>query len=317
MCNKINKTNKGLINYFFLTLKHLYYLATSRICIVDSYCLAVSLPKHKKNLTIIQIWHAIATVKKFGYQTVKKEYGRGEKLSKLLNMHKNYDYVISGSEAMIPVFSETFGVEPSKIKSIGTPRIDYLLKQENSIRQKILQEYPSLNKKKVILYAPTFRKDKNIDISKILNEIDFEKFNLIVKTHPIKTQIYKNINVFNCPEFSTLELLTVADYVITDYSAISVEASILNKQVYFYVFDLDEYIEKNGLNIDLCKEMKGMCYKNFKHIYKKIESNITYPKKMEEFKNKYVSNLNGTSGFILANFIVNGVWIEIDDKKIN
>ena len=55
LCNKVDHSFKGIINYYLNTLKHLYHLATAKVCIVDSYCLAVSIPKHKKDLIIIQI----------------------------------------------------------------------------------------------------------------------------------------------------------------------------------------------------------------------------------------------------------------------
>lgn len=315
LCDKVKKSFKGFIKYYFDTLKHLYYLSTSRVCVVDSYCLAVSILKHKKNLTIIQIWHAIATVKKFGYQTLQKEYGRNEKIAKKLNMHKNYDWIISGSNVMAPIFAKAFNTDVRKIKNIGTPRIDYLLKKENVVKKHITKKHPDLIKKKVILYAPTFRKNKKINLDNLINTIDFKKYNLVVKTHPVKNQQFVNKKVFNCPEFSTLELLTVADYVITDYSAISVEASLLNKPVYFYVYDFIEYNKKNGLNIDLYKEMNGLCYRNFKSLYKKLDTENYNYRLLNDFKNKYVDNQNGNSGYLLANYIVNGEWSKFNSNQ--
>lgn len=43
----------------------------------------------------------------------------------------------------------------------------------------------------------------------------------------------------------------MADYVVTDYSAITIEAAALEKQIYFYVYDYEQYCESNGLNLDL------------------------------------------------------------------
>lgn len=315
LCNKVDHSFKGIINYYLNTLKHLYHLATAKVCIVDSYCLAVSIPKHKKDLIIIQIWHAIATVKKFGYQTLGKEYGRDKKISEILNMHKNYDWVISGSDAMKSIFSQTFNVDISKIKSIGTPRIDFLLKNNIQMRQKIINKYPKIIDKKVILYAPTFRRDKTVDINQLINTIDFTKYNLIVKFHPVNKQKINNDKVYNCKEFSSLQLLSVADYVITDYSAISIEASILNKPVYFYVYDIDEYQEKNGLNINLYNEMGNVCFKKINDLYKAIETEKYNYNKLNDFKNKYVTNQNGNSGYLLAHYIVNGIWLDSNKTK--
>ena len=49
--------------------------------------------------------------------------------------------------------------------------------------------------------------------------------------------------------------MAVADAVITDYSAISIEASLIKKPVYFYVYDLERYKETRGLNFDPLAEM--------------------------------------------------------------
>ena len=314
LCKKMSMDTKSLLKYFFHVLAQMYHLATSKTCVVDSYSIPVSILKHKKSLTVIQIWHAIATVKKFGYQTLDKKYGRSKEIASLLQMHNNYDWVISGSIAMNPIFAKTFNVKKSKVKAIGTPRIDYLINEKEEIKNKIQSLYPELNTKKVILYAPTFRRNENINFNKILKTIDLDKYNLIIKTHPVKSQKIKNPKVYSCPEFLTMELITVSDYVITDYSAISIESAILDKPVYFYTYDYDEYVKNNGLNIDIFKEMKGCCYKNFTSLYKKIESNNYNYKQLKNFKDKYVSNQKGNSGYILANYIVNRKWLNNSEK---
>lgn len=309
LCKKMGTNPKSLFRYFFHIIRQMYHLATSSVCVVDSYSISVSILKHKKKLIVIQIWHAIATVKKFGYQTLDKKYGRSKKIANLLDMHKNYDWVISGSKSMNPIFAKTFNVKKSKVKAIGTPRIDYLIHKEKEIKEKVLKFYPDISNKKVILYAPTFRRNEKVSFDELFKTIDLEKYNVIIKTHPVKVQKVKNEKIYSCPEFSTMELLTVADFVITDYSAISIEAAILNKPVYFYVYDYDEYTNHNGLNIDIFKEMKGCCFKKFNTLYKKIENDKYNFKQLEKYKNKYVTNQKGNSGYLLANYIVNKKWL--------
>ena len=41
----------------------MYHLATSRACIVDTYIIPVSILKHRDELIIIQIWHALGAIK--------------------------------------------------------------------------------------------------------------------------------------------------------------------------------------------------------------------------------------------------------------
>lgn len=308
LCKKLEKGIGNCVCYIFHMFKQMYHLATSKTCIIDGYCISVSILKHKKELKIIQIWHAIASIKQFGYQTLDKEFGRTKKLASVLNMHKNYDFAISGSKAMQSVFAKTFAMKKNQIKVIGTPRIDYLLKANTNNNEKIIAKYPELAKRQNILYAPTFRKDKDVDYYEMLKTIDFSKYNLIVKNHPVKQEKKQSENIFICEEFSTMDLLFIADYVITDYSAVCIEASLLNKPVYFYLYDYLDYTKKNGLNVDLKKEMNGCCFTSFKALYKKIEENKYPYKKLEKFKNKYVTYQNGKCTYVLANYIVNGVW---------
>ena len=79
--------------------------------------------KHKKNTTIIQMWHALAAIKKFGYQTIGYTNGLKPKIAKVLCMHKNYDYVISGSKEMNKYFAEAFNVEEEQVKEIATIKL--------------------------------------------------------------------------------------------------------------------------------------------------------------------------------------------------
>ena len=72
VCNRFEgkKADKKIFLFLILTIKSMYYLATSKVCIIDSYSLPVSILKHKKSLKIIQIWHALGKIKKSGYQTL-------------------------------------------------------------------------------------------------------------------------------------------------------------------------------------------------------------------------------------------------------
>ena len=70
-------SNPGsLLRFAGATLKSMRHLATARVCVLDSYWPAVSVLKHKKQLAVIQMWHAMGKIKKSGYQTLGKKFGR-------------------------------------------------------------------------------------------------------------------------------------------------------------------------------------------------------------------------------------------------
>ena len=294
LCKRITSLFNGFIGNIIYTLKCLNDLADAKVCITDSYILALSVVNHKKSLKVIQIWHSMGAIKKFGYQSVNSVSGRSNKITEGLSMHKNYDYIISGSKEMTKYFMEAFNYSENIFLNYGLPRMDYLLKNNLKLKKKILNKYSKLNGKINILYVPTFRtntEDKTMDL---INNIDFDKYNLIVKAHANQS-LNVNDKVLLCKEFSALELLSISDYVITDYSGIAIEAAILNKKTLYYVYDYEEYKKTNGLNIDLYEEMPGCVFSDAKDLIKYIDNGKYNMKNLIKYKNKYIDVKDGSS----------------------
>lgn len=291
----------SMIGYVF---KAMYYLATSKVCITESYCVPVSILKHKKNLKIIQIWHASGAVKKFGYQILDKEEGKSSDVAKLMCMHKNYNYVIAPSEVTRKIFSEAFNVEKEKIVKLGLPRLEYISSEKYDKSIQIFNSYPELKGKKIILYVPTFRKDKNIDLSEIFNyQYDKTKYKIIIKLHPLDdTQIPSEYAFDN--KYTTYDLIKIADYIITDYSILSIEASILDKPIFLYLYDIENYDKNRGLNIDLSEKLKSFTSKKFSDIMRKIENNDYNINEIEKYKNKYIEVNPKNTTAKLADFVL-------------
>lgn len=303
-------TKKNFIKYYFHIYKQMYHLSTSKVCLVDTYIIPVSILKHKKELKIIQLCHGIGNIKKFGYQTLKNESGKNEKISILMNMHKNYDYLISTSKETSKFYSKAFNMPISKILPIGNPKIDYILKIPN-LKDKVLKKYPNINDKPVILYVSTFRTYKSDYLSKFIKNFNFDKYNLIMHIHPVMYKYHPNIDktikdkrIYRCKDFKTQELLSVADIVITDYSSFIFESAILEKPTYLYVYDYDLYTKKNGLNVDIFKELPGYVYKDAKSLFKKIDKNDYNINVIRRFKNKYVVNCDGNATKNLVDFMM-------------
>ena len=290
------KEIKSAFNYYFSLYKQMHYIATSKVVIIDGYNLPVSILKHKKNTTIIQMWHALAAIKKFGYQTIGYPDGLNPKIAKMLCMHKNYTYVISGSKTMNKYFAEAFNVSIDKIKEIGTPTIDYLLKDNQEVIEKIYKTYPQMKEKINILYSPTFRSDGRDNSKEVIEAIDTQKYNLIFTFHP-KNNTISDENVISIDNrmFSTFDILKVVDYVITDYSALSIDTCVVNKKLLLYVYDYEKYNKENGININLFEELPGSVSRDIKELIKVIDNNSYNMDKYQEFRHKYVSNLKGNS----------------------
>lgn len=299
LCHKleggINSTIVDKIKYIFHMFKQMYHIATSKVVILDSYCMVVSILKHKKNLRIIQMWHSMGTMKKFGYAVLGLNEGSNRKIAYAMNMHKNYDYIFASSNAYKEHLASGFNYNTDKILTFPLPKYDLLKDPDYSkkCKQKIIDKYPILDKKKNIIYCPTFRKyenEFNVYLNKLVDCIDFKKYNLILKLHPLSTAKVNtdNKSIIIDTIFSTFDMLSIADYVISDYSCVVYEAAIKSIPLYFYNFDYDIYLNNRGLAIDYYNELPGVISKDPKIIMDDIEKNNYDYLKLKKFSDKYV-----------------------------
>ena len=114
-----------------------------------------------------------------------------------------------------------------------------------------------MGKRPNVLYAPTFRNGEDITehLDSLFEAFNYEEYNLIVKLHPVdRTGIHRD-EIFECPEFTAMELFSLTDALITDYSSIIYEAAAAEIPIYLYTFDLDRYLERRGFIIDFMKDI--------------------------------------------------------------
>lgn len=288
---------KGSLNYFFDLHSQMVDIATSKVIIVDGYNLPVSLLKHKKGTKVIQMWHALGAIKKFGYQSIGKVDGINPEVAKILKMHAGYDYVISGSVGMNNYFAEAFNIEEEKVLPIGTPLVEFLKEQDPKVKKALYKKYPELKNKINVLYSPTFRNGKNYNYQDIIENTDFTKVNLIITNHSKVEETAKDDRVItiNSKEFSTFDVLKTCDYVITDYSALMIDAATINKKILLYVYDYEEYDNNNGINLRLLEDFPKLTYKNAKDLMNVINKDKYDKKSFEKFKELYTPNTKKSS----------------------
>ena len=308
LCKKLESGLKNKISYVLHIFVQMYHIATSKVVLLDSYCIPICILKHKKSLTVIQMWHALGSLKKFGYSSLDTVDGRSSKISHLMRMHKNYDYILTSSEASLPNFQEAFNAKKENMVVMNLPRVDYLKskKIEKELKAEFYKKYPKVaKKKKIILYCPTSRKKGELPLEEIVNTVNLEKYTLILKLHNNTNKIYyKEGKCYEEIYFSGMQMLHVADYIITDYSAIAYEAAITKKPIYLYIFDYDKYIDERGLYLNYKKEMPGLISEDIKEIVRSIEKNKCKNERTEEFCNKYIADLKINWTKELAKFVL-------------
>ena len=234
----------GDFQYFLNCLKQLVECKKSAIVILNDNNYVISTCK-PKNTKVVQVWHATGAIKQFGNQ-IKRQYPI-----------QNYDAVICGSDYWKPVYADAFGVKETQVHCTGMPRIDALIHRDEKKIEAFYEMYPQCKKKKCILYAPTFR-GNIIDGLKIdplnLKELEQalgDEYIILYKLHPLLADLQLETQyAIDVKQEDLYTLMHVSDCMISDYSSIVFDYSLLKKPMISYVPDLESYKATIGLNID-------------------------------------------------------------------
>lgn len=246
---KVNENyEKYKVNFVKVrTIKYFYYYATSKVWVVNTNHMILMKPK--KNQIYLQTWHAAGAFKRFG-----KFVMGSKKLEKMrwIKDAQYWTYLLCSSEKVKHIYAESFNISDEKIICSGIPRNDVFLDEYKKInaREKLNNKISNVDDKKIILYAPTFRDDKEfeliLDFEKIYQKLNNE-YKFILKLHPnIKNKIeieskYKEF-IYDYSQYeNTQELLLASDVLITDYSSIIFDFAITGNPIIFYSYDLEEY----------------------------------------------------------------------------
>ena len=228
----------------------------------------------KKNQIYINLWHGIGP-KKAGYLLDENKMAPQDK-EYLLKMRRTTDYMICPTVFWQYVFSSLFKYSSSRVLPIAYPKLDDIVYSDgNENLKKLLNENVS-KYKKIILYAPTFkkglgRKDESAnaynlfdlekyDESVLLNYLKKENYLLLIKYHPSEETKFKKIinsNVKYITEsmlrqnnLNINNILSGTNILITDYSSLGVEYTILDKPLIYLNNNINEYKKNRGIIFD-------------------------------------------------------------------
>ncbi len=282
-------------------LQEMYHLATSTACITDSYMAALSVLRHRESLVVVQMWHALGAIKRFGLAALDTDEGRSSQLAAAMRMHRGYDWVIAGGRRMVAPFAEAFGVAPAQVLPIGTPRVDILHDPEviAAKRARIHAAHPHLGTKPLVLYAPTFRTGEPVRVDDLLDALGPDDFDVVVTLHPLDHRDFSDRPaVVQDPSFSTLDWLAVADHVVTDYSAVVFDAAVVGVPLYFYAYDLEDYRARRGLFLDYEREMPGPVSTDAKEVVAAVHETAvhgtdTLLASVADFRDEFVAPADG------------------------
>ncbi|WP_156837201.1 CDP-glycerol glycerophosphotransferase family protein [Nesterenkonia alba] len=257
---KVIRHKKLSAGYLIAALREMYHLATCRGILVDGYIIPVSVLNHRKDLPVGQIWHALGGFKNFAYMVTGTPEGPDPKVAQVMRMHQNYTFMCAAGTVPTEIFARAFHIDRELIKPLGAARIDYLLDEQRTAaaREKILTRYPELATGRTVLYTPTSRRGRGIPYQRLAaafaQQAD-DADTLVIIPHPQdKTELPADNGTLIGTEFNVLDWLTVADVVITDYSAVTYEAALLDIPTVYWAYDLEEFRASRGLPMENYEE---------------------------------------------------------------
>lgn len=245
---------KCLFNFFF---RKPYELARAEIILMDNVFLPYAYLHRRRGTKVVQLWHGTGTIKKFGQDT---NTGKLKSLEKRAN--SNITHLIVNSPSMKRLYAGAFGVNESKVYPIGLPKSDEFFRglqeievcKRNPYKEYIYHKYGIPSLKKLILYAPTFRdnKEQNPRLIELLEELGQklpEEYCLGLRLHPHIAHSFENqqlgTNICQLSFENDVNMILMAtDLLITDYSSIIFEFCLMKRPMIFYAYDYEEFSDQ-------------------------------------------------------------------------
>ncbi|MED1468588.1 CDP-glycerol:glycerophosphate glycerophosphotransferase [Bacillus salipaludis] len=293
---------------FIEKCKQYYHLGNAKIILLDDYYNQLYHLKIRKGTEVIQTWHACGAFKKFGFSA--QGYRDSNSLYFEKGAHTMYTKVITSSAKIVPHYAEAFNKTEDKVFPLGVPRTDIFFDKEfiEFTKRKYLLKYPELRNKKIILYAPTFRGtarervkfDLELDLEKMKKSLS-EEYILILKLHPsvkegIQVPNHLSNFVLNLSDIGDVnELLLITDLLITDYSSVIFEYSLLKRPMVFFSYDLEYYLSERGFYYEYKDLVPGPIATTTGEVIKYIKNGYYSEHKMNTFVNHFFDDQDGLS----------------------
>lgn len=269
-----------IIEYF--SIPYFFYLARSKYWIVN--CKLPSYVLKKDSQIYLQTWHG-TPLKRLAHDIKASDnmtfYRSKMSVTEMYHTYdvdvKKYNYMISPNSFSTKVFQSAFMIDKERLIETGYPRNDILVNSDAKVIEQLKKKYHIPQDKKVILYAPTWRDNAYTAKGYTFSlQVDFDKWQkqlqdeyvVIFKPH------YLIINHFDIEKYKGFvyeinaasdiaQLYLISDILITDYSSVFFDYAILNRPIYFYMFDVVEYAEElRGFYFDIEKDLPGDVYEN-------------------------------------------------------
>ncbi len=278
--------------FSFFTWLGLYHCMRAGVIYFD-HALPPGITHYRRQC--VNLWHGVP-VKRIRF-FCKENFSYGY----LSWQSRNTTLLISSSDVDRLAMSACFQIDPGRVCVTGLPRNDILLGKEPFLESLpwLVDEYRQIidikKGRKLILYAPTYREQEEVEkrVSGILGDDDkllhavLQKHNTLlgIRSHifsskKVFSSLYENglavdlsVRVFS----NTNLLLNNVDILITDYSSIWVDYLLLDRSIIGFCPDLDNYIGQRGFLYDFLEIFPGTITRSIHELATEIDSLLGRP----------------------------------------
>lgn len=270
---------------------------------------------HRRNKGVyIQTWHGTPLKKMF--LDIENIVGRDEGyVGRVTEATRQWSVLVSPNSYTTDVMRSAYAFHGPSVE-LGYPRNDVLLNEAAEDRRKSVRQRLGLSDSDfVVLYAPTFRDDKPTTRGRFAFEWPFppEEFEsrfastnvkLLIRAHVlINTKIRvpmdseSIVDVTKLPDIQ--ELYLASDMLVTDYSSVFFDYSLLKRPICFYAYDLEKYRQElRGFYLDYSTELPGPIVESSESLYRAIEiaretGSLEGPVPLVDFVDRFASSDDG------------------------
>lgn len=273
----LNMVTIDTAKYFYLAIKAKYWITNTNI--------ERGLEFKKKRTIYLNTWHGIA-LKHIGNDCPgRKDYN-----------FNTLNYLVVSGDYDEKVFRSAFSAKETSYLRCGMPRNEELWCTTDNDRLEMRKKLDLPKDKIVILYAPTWREStdggKSYTIKPPIHFVEWEKelgkhYVVLFRAHHQTNKvlgIQYNSFVRNVSDYPAVnDLMIAADILITDYSAIAFDYSILCKPIICYAYDYDSYLSERGTYFDVDEKYPNKSCRTEKELLSRIKS-IDYSLECENSK---------------------------------
>ena len=194
-------------------------------------------------------WHAAMNYKHIGYEYLAPMSSFAAKIFKIKNRQPNF--YLSGSDFFTKDTAKSFKFNERIFLPTGLPRNDILFEEQREIAKKVKAYYNIDQNKKLVIFAPTFRRGMKSDtfdmdfkmICKALEERFGGEWVMLFRNHNFVVGKQKYSGAIDVSAYHDMqELLCASDVLISDYSSCLYDFCLTKRPIFMYCTDLDNYM---------------------------------------------------------------------------